>query len=112
MGRRTGSGNGGQSVGASGLRNGVFTGVSVRPIGFQFPMEELSAELVDLLVELEVVQEQQLEFQALQQIHLFHKAAVAEIVEFLMVLAAVEAVVLVVLVANLLGLQEELVELA
>jgi hypothetical protein len=38
MGRRTGSGNGGQSVGASGLRNGVFTGVSVRPIGFQFPI--------------------------------------------------------------------------
>jgi hypothetical protein len=37
MGRRTGSGNGGQSVGASGLRNGVFTGVSVRPIGFQYP---------------------------------------------------------------------------
>ena len=38
MGRRTGSGNGGQSVGASGLRNGVFTGISVRPIGFQFPI--------------------------------------------------------------------------
>ena len=38
MGRRTGSGNGGQSVGASGLRNGVFTGVGVRPIGFQFPV--------------------------------------------------------------------------
>ena len=37
MGRRTGSGNGGQSVGASGLRNGVFTGVGVRPVGFQFP---------------------------------------------------------------------------
>ena len=38
MAQRSGSGNSGKPVGASGLRNGVFTGVGVRPIGFQFPI--------------------------------------------------------------------------
>jgi fibronectin-binding autotransporter adhesin len=38
MGKRSGSGNIGQSVGASGIRNGVFTGVGVRPLGYKFPI--------------------------------------------------------------------------